>query len=340
VPGALGPAAGGGVNALARLIARGSRAGPMRVDRFMAACLTDPEHGYYARREPFGRGGDFVTAPEISQMFGELLGLWAAQVWIDIGRPARRSCWSSLGPGRGTLMRDALRAAGRRAGLSGGRAASGFVERSARCAASSARARRRRAFAERLEDAPRGPMILLANEFFDALPIRQFVRQGGAWRERAVGHDPARDALVWSDAPLAADAPQLPETAPDGAVLERCPKGAAVAREIGARLVADGGAALIVDYGAEPPETGGGDTLQAMQGHAFADPLAAPGDADLTAHVDFAALAEALRETGARVPPLETQGALLGRLGVDARAAALMRARPERADEIAAQRRG
>jgi NADH dehydrogenase [ubiquinone] 1 alpha subcomplex assembly factor 7 len=255
---------------------------------------------------------------------------------MDMGRP-REILLVELGPGRGTLMRDALRAG---AAARGFREAARvvFVERSERLRGIQRESAPQAGFAARLADAPRGPMILLANEFFDALPIRQFLRRGGAWRERAVGHDPARDALVWTDAPLAADAPQLPETAPDGAVLERCPKGAAVAREIGARLVADGGAALIVDYGAEPPETGGGDTLQAMQGHAFADPLAAPGEADLTAHVDFAALAEALRETGARVPPLETQGALLGRLGIDARAAALMRARPERAEEIAAQK--
>ncbi len=301
--------------------------GPMRLDRYMALCLGHPEHGYYMRGDPLGAAGDFTTAPEISQMFGELLGLWAAQVWADLGRPPLRLV--ELGPGRGTLMADALRA-GRAAGFA---PEVWFVETSPALVAAQARAVPAARHVARLQEVPAGPMILLANEFFDALPIRQLLRAGGAWRERLVGL--REDRLVWGLGPPRPDGP----AAPEGAVREVCPAGRAVAAEVGARLVAHGGAALIVDYGAEPPATGGGDTLQALRAHAPADPLAAPGDADLTAHVDFAALAAALRGAGARVAPLATQGALLGALGIAARAAALARARPERAAEVAAAAR-
>jgi SAM-dependent MidA family methyltransferase len=314
---------------LGRLIAAEIAAsGPMRLDRYMGLCLGHPEHGYYVAREPFGRGGDFVTAPGVSQMFGELLGLWAAQVWMDMGRPAVLRL-IELGPGRGALMADALRA---------GRAAPGFaaavepwfVETSPRLRAAQALAVPAASAAPTLAAVPAGPCVILANEFFDALPIRQFVRAGGVWRERMVGLD--GDGLTWG---LGGAAPGPP--APDGAVRETGPAAATVGVEIGRRLAAAGGAALLIDYGAEPPPTGGGDTLQAVAGHAFVDPLAAPGEADLTAHVDFAALAAALRGGGAAVAPPTTQGALLGALGIGLRASALARARPDRADEIAGQ---
>lgn len=304
--------------------------GPMRLDRFMGLCLGHPEHGYYMAREAFGRGGDFTTAPEISQMFGELLGIWAAQVWLDMGQPAPLRL-VELGPGRGTLMADALRA---------GRVVPGFVEvaepwlveTSPRLAALQRRAVPRARHAARLDEVPPGPAIVLANEFFDALPVRQFHRRDGRWHERVVALD--GDALAFALGPAAG---ALPEPAPEGAVLERCPAAEATAQALGARLAADGGAALIVDYGAEPPVAGGGDTLQALAAHGFADPLAAPGEADLTAHVDFAALASALRAGGAAVCPLVPQGALLRALGIEARAARLTRARPDRAEAIAGQ---
>jgi SAM-dependent MidA family methyltransferase len=321
------------VTPLARLIAAEIAAtGPMRLDRFMALCLGHPEHGYYRASEPFGRGGDFVTAPEISQMFGELLGLWAAQVWHDMGRPAP-FVLAELGPGRGTLMADALRAARALPGFPEA-AAVWLVETSPRLQAVQARAVPVARHAGRLEDLPAGPMILLANELFDALPIRQFHRREGRWFERVVGLE--GEALRFGLGPAAG---ALPDPAPEGAVLERCPVGEALAEAIGARLARDGGAALLIDYGAEPPATGGGDTLQALADHASADPLTAPGMADLTAHVDFAALAAALRAGGAAVAPLVTQGALLEALGIGARTARLAAAQPARAAEIDGQRR-
>lgn len=318
---------------LARLIlAEIAATGPMRLDRFMALCLGHPEHGYYMAQEPFGRGGDFITAPEVSQMFGELLGLWAAQVWHDMGRPAR-VVLAELGPGRGTLMADALRAARALPGFAAA-AAVWLVETSPRLRARQAQAVPVAHHAACLDDVPAGPIILLANEFFDALPIRQFHRRNGHWHERVVGLE-GRD-LRFGLGPAAGD---LPEQAPEGSVLERCPAAEAIAANIGTRLARDGGAALLIDYGAEPPATGGGDTVQALAEHAPTDPLSAPGMADMTAHVDFAALAGALRAGGAIVAPLVTQGALLEALGIAARAARLAAAQPARAKEIEAQRR-
>lgn len=306
-------------------------AGPMPLHDYMALCLGHPEHGYYMTRDPFGAAGDFTTAPEISQMFGELLGLWAAAVWEGMGRPAPVRLVEP-GPGRGTLMADALRAA---------RLAPGFAEAAelwlvetspvlralqsarlpdARCAA---------AFAE----VPAGPFILLANEFLDALPVRQYVMTAAGWAERMVGLDGERLAFGLRPAPGAFG------PAPLGAVRERNPGAEAFAAETGRRLAADGGAALLIDYGcAEASETGA-DTLQAVRAHRFADPLAAPGAADLTAHVDFAAVAAAARAAGAQVFGPVPQGAFLERLGIGARAAALARARPDRAAEIDGQRR-
>jgi SAM-dependent MidA family methyltransferase len=319
------------VTALARAIAAEIAAtGPMRLDRFMALCLGHPEHGYYMAREPFGRAGDFTTAPEISQMFGELLGLWAAQIWHDMGRPAPLRL-VELGPGRGTLMADALRAAGALPGFLDA-ADIWLVETSPRLRTLQSRAVPQARHTAGLAEMPPGPTILIANEFFDALPIRQFHRRDGRWHERVVGL--SGDRLAFGLGPAAG---ALPEPAPEGAVLETCPQAEAVAQEIGARLAREGGAALVIDYGAEPPATGGGDTFQAVAAHGPADPLAAPGEADLTAHVDFSALAAALRAGGARVCPLVTQGALLDALGIATRAARLAAARPDRAGNIAGE---
>lgn len=316
---------------LANLIAEEIAAtGPMRLDRFMGLCLSHAEHGYYMSAEPFGRDGDFTTAPEISQMFGELLGLWCVQAWQDMGAPSPVRL-VELGPGRGTLMADALRAA-RLVPAFVAAADVWLVETSLRLRHAQKRLVPDASHADTLNAVPPGPMLLLANEFFDALPIRQFHRREGGWHERQVGHDGER--LVWGLGPAAGD---LPETAPEGAVLERSPATNAIAQEIGARLARDGGAALIVDYGAEPPATGGGDTLQALRGHAPVDPLSEPGLADVTAHVDFTSLAGSLRAGGAQVSPVLTQARLLERLGLQARAAQLSRASPERAEEIAAQ---
>lgn len=317
---------------IARLIALD---GPISVERYMALCLSHPTHGYYMTRDPLGLEGDFVTAPEISQMFGELAGLWAAQVWLDMGRPSPFRL-VELGPGRGTLMADALRAA---------RAAPGFLDAArvdlvetspvlvARQKATLARAPVPVSWRRDLAEVPEGPAIVLANEFFDALPIRQFVRAGGAWRERVVGLD-ADGALVFGLAPD--PDPTISITGREGATLEWQAAGNAVMVDLARRIVAQGGAALAIDYG--HLRSGLADTLQAIKRHDFTDVLAEPGEADVTAHVDFAQLGAAARSQGARVHGPTSQGAFLRALGIDARAQALSAARPERAAEIEAAR--
>ncbi|WP_460448937.1 class I SAM-dependent methyltransferase [Alsobacter sp. SYSU BS001988] len=308
-----------------RLAAEIAAAGPISVARYMAACLGDPLHGYYATRDPFGPQGDFVTAPEISQMFGELIGLWCAEAWMRLGSPPVLRL-VELGPGRGTLMADALRAA---RALPPFRAALDvrLVETSptlrARQEAALAGAGVPVAWASDVDEVPAGPALVIANEFLDALPIRQFVKAQDGWRERLVGlaeGDPAalRFGLAPEPEPMLADAPGEP-----GAVLEVGEAGLDIARRLAERFAATGGAALAIDYGHVRP--GFGDTLQAVHGHAYADPLAEPGEADLTAHVDFAALGRVARTAGAVVHGPVTQGAFLRGLGLAERAAALKR---------------
>jgi NADH dehydrogenase [ubiquinone] 1 alpha subcomplex assembly factor 7 len=305
----------------AALRARIGAEGPLRLDAWMGACLGH----YYATRDPFGARGDFTTAPEISQMFGELVGLWLAQVWADQGRPDP-FVLAELGPGRGTLMRDALRAASRQAGFAAA-ARLWLVETSPALRAAQAALLPQAHWAARLEDLPAGPLFLVANEFFDALPIRQFQRADVLWRERHVGVE----GFVWAaprgDAALDARFPGLP----DGAIAEVSPQAEAVAAHVGARIAAGGGAALLVDYGAWD---GHGDTLQATAGHAPADPLDRPGEADLTAHVRFRPLAAAARP--ARAYGCAPQGLFLERLGVTARARALAEGRPAGVQETVA----
>jgi SAM-dependent MidA family methyltransferase len=302
--------------------------GPIGVDRYMAIALGHPVHGYYRSRDPLGAAGDFTTAPEISQMFGELLGLWSAAIWMQMGRP-EAFVLAEAGPGRGTLMADALRATAR---VPGFREACSvhLVETSP-----TLRARQREALAgqqvewhERMEDLPGGPLLLLANEFLDALPIRQFVRAADGWHERVVGFNPA-GALAFGLAPhTATEIAALP--APEGAILETCPAAQSIVASLAERLVERGGAALFVDYG--PARDGFGDTLQAVRSHGFADPLADPGEADLTAHVHFGALARIAAGRGAATHGPTTQGRFLDALGIRTRAAALAR------DASAAQR--
>ncbi len=295
--------------------------GPIPVARYMALALAHPEHGYYMTRDPFGAQGDFMTAPEVSQMFGEMAGLWAAVVWEMMGRPDP-FVLAELGPGRGTLMADALRAAARQGG---------FVE-AARLwlveTSPALRARQARALAAHMpswcaciEDVPPGPAIVIANEFFDALPVRQFVRVGtGAWAERLISADAAGRFHFAPGPPLGAgEAPAgLPADAEPGEIMELCAGADAIARHLGGRLAALGGAALIFDYG--HVTSGTGETLQAVRGHEYADPLAAPGAADLTVHVDFAALATAARDSGATTFGPMSQGHFLQALGIVRRA--------------------
>ncbi|WBV42395.1 class I SAM-dependent methyltransferase [Pseudoroseomonas cervicalis] len=289
---------------------------PERLDRFMARAAA----AYYAGRDPFGARGDFITAPEISQAFGECLGLWAAIAWQAMGRPDP-VLLVELGPGRGTLMADALRAIGQvvpdfRAALR-----LHLVEQSPALRARQAEllAGAEPVWHDRVEDLPPGPALVLANEFLDALPIRQFERRDGAWLERHV----SEGAFVLLPA---ADTPPLPEDAPEGAIQEVCEPARAIASHLGARLAAQGGAALFVDYG--PARSGLGDSLQALSAHGAADPLGEPGAADITAHVDFQAVAEAGMAAGATAQGPVPQGIFLQSLGLVTRAAMLARARP------------
>ena len=303
--------------------------GPIGVDRYMMLCLQHPRHGYYITREAIGR--DFVTAPEVHQMFGELVGLWAAQVWLDMGSPAPLRL-VELGPGRGTLLADALRAT---------RIVPGF-HKAARVHLVETSPLLREAQAAKLgggvgvtwhaapDDVPAGPAIMLANEFFDALPVRHYLRGADGWHERVVGLD-AAGALAFG-----ASAERVAMAGPAGRpgdILEVGHAALAAITTLAGRIAREGGALLALDYG--HAASGLGETLQAVRGHAFADVLAAPGEADLTAHVDFAALGRAAIAAGARAYGPVEQGAFLGRLGIFARADALKRsATPEQAAAV------
>jgi len=277
----------------------------------LAALMTRASAHYYATRDPLGAAGDFTTAPEISQMFGELTGAWLADRWRAAGAPAGARL-VELGPGRGTLMSDIRRAAP----AAGWQPRVAFVETSPVLRAAQAAAHPDATWFDALEAVPDdGPLFLVANEFFDALPVRQLVRTPTGWRERMVAT--AGERLVFAAGSIDA-APLVPPplaAAPVGSTVELCPAGTAIAAEIGARLRAHGGAALIVDYGYAGPATG--DTLQAVRGHAYVDPLDQSGEADLTCHVDFAALAAA---AGVRALGPVGQGAFLRALGIAARA--------------------
>ena len=309
-----------------RLARKIDATGPMPVARWMAECLAH----YYATRDPLGRGGDFTTAPEISQVFGELIGAWLADLWLRAGAPAKLRL-VELGPGRGTLMADLWRATAR---VPGFHAAANvhFVETSPALRAAQAARVPQAEWHDRLEEVPDdAPLLLVANEFFDALPIRQLVRTPDGWRERMVGYRERRFVDVAGPTSLDALVPTSLRAAPAGSVVELAPAATAIAAEIGARLDARGGAALIVDYGYSGPSTG--DTLQAMHAHAFADPFAEPGEADLTAHVDFTAVRLAARPARAWGPV--GQGAFLTTLGIEPRTEALAaRAAPEQAETL------
>jgi SAM-dependent MidA family methyltransferase len=309
---------------LARAIALG---GPMPLSQFMAAANAH----YYATRDPLGAAGDFVTAPEISQMFGELVGLWSADLWDRAGRP--EAAWVELGPGRGTLAVDARRAMGK----AGFAPPMHFVETSPVLRAAQAERVPDATWHDAVETLPTDrPLIVVANEFFDALPIRQLVRGAAGWRERLVA---CQDTLFLPIAGPALPNEVIPEPlrdAPPGSVLEVSPAIVATVRALARRIAAQGGALLVLDYGHEGPALG--DTFQAVRAHAHANPYDAPGAQDLTAHVDFTTLAAAAQlERAAVWGPVE-QGEWLVRLGIDGRAAALARAAPERADGIAADR--
>ena len=284
--------------------------GPMPMSRWIALCNAH----YYATRDPLGPAGDFVTAPEISQLFGELIGAWFTDLWRRSGS-LERVRLVELGPGRGTLMADMLRSMAAAKWIP----QVDFVERSPVLRAAQRERVPTAAWYDSLDAVPDdAPILLVANEFFDALPVRQFVRVEDGWRERMVtlGSDGFVSALGLADA-TALVPPAVWQAAVDS-VVETCPAATAIAAEIGARLTHHGGAALIIDYGHAGPVTG--DTLQAVRDHAYADPLADPGEADLTCHVDFTALADA---SGVTASGPIGQGAFLLALGIESRAATL-----------------
>ncbi|WP_342078536.1 SAM-dependent methyltransferase [Yoonia sp. SS1-5] len=301
---------------LETLCARIGRTGPMTVADYMQDCLMHPQYGYYSTRDPLGSAGDFTTAPEISQMFGELMGLCLAQAWLDQGAPPSFTL-AELGPGRGTLMADMLRATVKVPGFHDA-AKVHFVETSAALKTKQAEAVPDAVWHDTAAQLPDAPLFLVANEFLDALPVRQFIRDAGGWRERMIG---ARDGALYfglSDpTPLSLLDHRLADTKP-GDLVEHCPALSGITTAISNRIAEQGGAAVIIDYGDWQSL---GDTLQAMANHAYVDPLAAPGDADLTTHVDFAAIAR--HAAPARHTRLTTQGMFLERLGITQRAQTL-----------------
>jgi NADH dehydrogenase [ubiquinone] 1 alpha subcomplex assembly factor 7 len=357
---------------LDRLKAQIAQDGPIGVAEYFTRCLHDPRDGYYATRPDLGPGGDFITAPLVSQMFGELIGLWVVETWKRMGRPSPFRL-VEMGPGDGTLMSDLLRAAK----LSPAFVAAAelwLVEVSPPLRAKQAERLSGAApnWADRLEAVPAGaPMILVANEVLDCLPARQFVRTDKGWAERVIGLDEAgelafglkavsrepfpldggraglgvtaavdderrRQAAGSAVTPIPNPSPIKGEgSLPIGTIVEASPAQEALGTEIGHRLATEGGAALLIDYGRDAP--GAGDTLQAIQGHQKVDPLKTPGQADLTIWADFPAVLAAGVTAGAKAGPILQQAVFLAMLGIEARAEALAAARPDRADQIARQ---
>jgi len=308
--------------------------GPLSVADYMAICLFDPQHGYYTSREPFGLHGDFTTAPEISQMFGELVGVWIGSAWEALGRPQPVAI-AEIGPGRGTLMKDVLRTLGRLTPALHSGACFAMIETSPRLTAiqkktlghDSARIK----WHSRLETLPPMPLIIVGNEIFDAIPTRQFVLTANHWRERAVGLDEA-GGLQFVATATSLDPSLLPRKAAEGDIFEFAPARTALMEWIAEPIAAHGGAGLFIDYGYLTH--GIGDTLQALRQHRYEDVLASPGEADLTSHVDFAALAGAARSKGLEAWST-TQGDFLLRMGLLERAGRLgSGAGPERQEAI------
>ena len=310
--------------------------GPIPISRYMALCLAHPEYGYYTTRDPFGTDGDFTTAPEISQMFGELIGIWCAEAWRLMGSPARVALVEA-GPGRGTLMKDALRAA---------KVMPGFLNAAELHLVETSPVLQERqrenlrgvvpaiAWHGETKTLPDIPLLVIGNEFIDALPIDQFEKKAGRWHERKIGLGADGGFAFGLDpAPLPDFEQQLPERltpAPNGAVFER--RDLTPISEVVSRIGKHGGAAILIDYG--HAESGFGDTLQAVSGHDYAEPLETPGEVDLTSQVDFEALAALSRNNVRAIGPI-SQRNILTQLGIEARTEILQRnARDEMRDEI------
>jgi NADH dehydrogenase [ubiquinone] 1 alpha subcomplex assembly factor 7 len=325
-----------------RLRQRIRTGGPLSVANFMTEALFDPQHGYYATKDPIGAGSDFITAPEISQMFGELMGLWIAQSWYDMGQPDPFHL-IELGPGRGTMMFDALRA---------GRAVPGFLE-AARISLVEASAALKAVqaqtlgpsgaqiqWANRLESVPAGPSIIIGNEFLDCLPVRQAIKHDGVWHERMVGlDDDNTDQFVFVLGPaLGIDVALIPKRLVDEAddtLVEVRPGDQQLIEAIRLRMAEHPTRALFIDYG--PAQSEAGDTLQAIRAHQKMAPLDDPGTADLTARVDFESLLRTAKQHGMLTYGPELQGEFLLKLGMEARAATLSQSAPEKRSQIARQ---
>ena len=313
-----------------RLRAEIAQTGPISVADYMNRCLHDPQDGYYATRPALGEGGDFITAPLISQMFGELLGVWAVETWTRMGKPGAFRL-VEMGPGDGTLMSDLLRTV---------RLAPDFVAAAEVWMIETSwplRAIQKEKLAGAtpepnwtgsLGNLPDGlPVILIANELLDCLPARQFVHAGEGWIERLVGLGDD-DGLAFGLAP----SPTGETPLPDSPILEVSAAQEALGVALGAMIAREGGAALLIDYGRGGPEFG--DTLQAIRKHEKVDPLAFPGESDLTVYADFPTVRDAARSTGADATDPIAQGLFLGMLGIQHRAEALKAARPDRAEVI------
>lgn len=313
--------------------------GPISVTDFFALCLADPEHGYYKTREPFGAKGDFTTAPEISQLFGEMIGIFLVRAWQAHGSPQEFNL-AEIGPGRGTMMADILRVIKKLAPDMYEAAQVHLIETSERLRKVQAQTlvadKWKITWHDGFDAVPEGPLLVVANELFDAIPIRQFVKTPTGFRERMVGLDADGD-LTFAAGIAGVDAALLPGPAasqPMGAVVEFAPARLAVMQALCQRLLAGGGSALILDYGHVTSSYG--DTLQAVRAHAFDPPLAHPGEADLTSHVDFEALAKTAHLSGLHVNGVMLQSDFLAGLGIYERAEALARGKESAtAQEIA-----
>jgi SAM-dependent MidA family methyltransferase len=319
-----------------KIKARIASEGPISVAQYMTICLSDPDAGYYTTREPFGRGGDFITAPEVSQMFGELIGATLLSAYEAIGSPDQFEL-VELGPGRGTLMSDLLRmVALRPAFLKAARL--NLVEMSPRLRKIQQETLKKSPlkpeFRDTFQDVPENPMLLIANEFFDALPIHQFVKTPEGWLERQIGLDENGELTFGVGAARLTESAVANScaTSPLGTTLETQPAANAIAEDIGRRLAQCGGAAIFFDYGYL--KTAAGDTLQALYKHAFDDVLANPGEADLTAHVNFEALTSAAIKGGAKALPAMTQGSFLLQAGLLERAGSLGAGKSHQEQEV------
>ncbi|SFV29715.1 SAM-dependent methyltransferase, MidA family [Devosia crocina] len=307
--------------------------GPISIATYMGLCLTHPTKGYYKGADPLGAAGDFITAPEISQMFGELIGFHLVNVWQQMDQP-RQFNLLELGPGRGTLMADILRVACRAEGFRDALKLKLFETNPVLTGEQRNRlASYEPQWLENFEQFDEGPILVVANEFFDALPIRQFVRKPDGWHERLVGLVDGKRTFGLSPTPIPAETmPTAIAEAAEDSLFEVCFAAGEVMSRIGKAVARQGGSILAIDYGYARTQTG--DTLQAVRDHRYADVLEAPGEVDLSAHVDFGALAAVTQEIGLAVQPLATQGEFLIRLGIAERVKALSGANPASAEDI------